>query len=54
MDKDEEAATGSLAFPRRLARASAFSSLSLGQFRFLLAGTSASQLGGWMEEVARG
>jgi len=54
MDKDEEEATGSLALPRRLARAPAFSSLSLGQFRFLLAGTSASQLGGWMEEVARG
>ena len=54
MDKDEETAAGPLALPRRLAGAPAFSSLALGQFRFLLAGTSASQLGGWMEEVARG
>jgi len=54
MDEVEEAAAGRLALARRLARAPAFSSLALGQFRFLLAGTSASQLGGWMEEVARG
>jgi MFS family permease len=54
MDEVEEAAAGGPALARRLARAPAFSSLALGQFRFLLAGTSASQLGGWMEEVARG
>ncbi len=38
----------------RLARGATFSSLSLPQFRFLLAGTAFSQLAGWMEEVARG
>jgi MFS family permease len=54
MDEVEEAAAGGPALARRLARAPAFSSLALGQFRFLLAGTSASQLGSWMEEVARG
>jgi MFS family permease len=54
MDEVEEAAARRLALARRLVRAPAFSSLSLGQFRFLLAGTSASQLGSWMEEVARG
>jgi MFS family permease len=54
MDEVEEEAAGRPALARRLARAPAFSSLALGQFRFLLAGTSASQLGGWMEEVARG
>jgi predicted MFS family arabinose efflux permease len=54
MDEVEEAAAGRPALAQRLARAPAFSSLALGQFRFLLAGTSASQLGGWMEEVARG
>jgi MFS family permease len=54
MDEVEEETAGRPALARRLARAPAFSSLALGQFRFLLAGTSASQLGGWMEEVARG
>jgi MFS family permease len=54
MDEVEEETVGRPALARRLARAPAFSSLALGQFRFLLAGTSASQLGGWMEEVARG
>jgi MFS family permease len=54
MDEVEEAAAGRLALGRRLLRAPAFSSLALSQFRFLLAGTSASQLGSWMEEVARG
>ncbi len=54
MDEVEEETAGRPALARRLARAPAFSSLALGQFRFLLAGTSASQLGSWMEEVARG
>jgi MFS family permease len=54
MDEVEEAAARRSALARRLARAPAFSSLALGQFRFLLVGTSASQLGSWMEEVARG
>jgi MFS family permease len=54
MDEVEEETADRPALARRLARAPAFSSLALGQFRFLLAGTSASQLGGWMEEVARG
>jgi MFS family permease len=31
-----------------------FASLSLPQFRFLLAGTATSQIASWMEEVARG
>jgi len=31
-----------------------FASLSLPQFRYLLAGTAASQVASWMEEVARG
>ena len=31
-----------------------FASLALPQFRLLLAGTGASQIGGWMEQVARG
>jgi predicted MFS family arabinose efflux permease len=54
MDKAEETAAGRLALPQRLAGAPAFSSLALGQFRLLLVGTSASQVAGWMEEVARG
>jgi len=54
MGKVDETAAGRAALAQRLARAPAFSSLSLGQFRFLLVGTSASQLGSWMEEVARG
>ncbi len=54
MDELEEAAAGRAALPHRLVRGPAFSPLALGQFRFLLAGTSASQLGTWMEEVARG
>jgi MFS family permease len=54
MDEVEEAAAGRPGLARRLVRAPAFSSLALGQFRFLLAGTSANQLGGWMEEVTRG
>jgi MFS family permease len=54
MDEVEEAAAGGPALAHRLARAPAFSSLALGQFRLVLAGTSASQLGTWMEEVARG
>jgi len=31
-----------------------FASLSLPQFRYLLAGTAVSQVASWMEEVARG
>ena len=38
----------------RIARGDTFSSLSLPQFRFLLAGTAFSQVAGWMEEVTRG
>jgi predicted MFS family arabinose efflux permease len=53
MDEVEEAAAGPLAPRGRLARVPAFSSVALGQFRLVLAGTSASQLGTWMEEVAR-
>jgi MFS family permease len=54
MDEVEEEAAGRSGLARRLVRAPAFSSLALGQFRFLLAGTSANQLGSWMEEVTRG
>jgi len=54
MSKVEETAAGRAALTQRLARAPAFSSLALGQFRLLLMGTASSQVGGWMEEVARG
>ncbi len=54
MDEAEETAKGRRGLARRLARAPAFSSLALGQFRLLLVGTSASQVANWMEEVARG
>lgn len=38
----------------RLSGVGTFSSLSLPQFRLLLAGTATSQVAGWMEQVARG
>jgi MFS family permease len=38
----------------RALRSGTFASLSLGQFRLLLAGTAASQVAAWMETVARG
>lgn len=45
-------ARGTLA--ARIAKSGTFTSLSLPQFRLLLAGTAASQAAGWMEQVARG
>jgi len=45
-------ARGSLA--ARIAKSGTFASLSLPQFRLLLAGTATSQAAGWMEQVARG
>jgi MFS family permease len=49
-------ATGPGVEPRELATRgrNTFASLSLPQFRYLLAGTAASQVASWMEEVARG
>jgi len=54
MGRVEETAAERLAFTQRLARTPAFSSLRLDQFRYLLVGTATAQVGGWMEEVARG
>jgi MFS family permease len=54
MSKVEETPVERLSLAQRLAQAPAFSSLALGQFRLLLVGTASSQVGAWMEEVARG
>jgi MFS family permease len=54
MSKVDEPVASRAALTQRLARSPAFSSLGLHQFRYLLAGTAAGQVGGWMEEVARG
>ena len=54
MDPDDTAPAGRIASAGRALRSGTFASLSLGQFRLLLAGTAFSQVGGWMEMVARG
>jgi MFS family permease len=54
MSKVEETPVERLSLAQRLAQAPAFSSLALGQFRLLLVGTASSQVGSWMEQVARG
>lgn len=54
MDETEAAPTERQPLLRRVAQSDTFSSLSLGQFRLLLAGTAAAQVAQWMEMVARG
>ncbi len=55
MDEVDEAAPAARPdLTARPARRGTFSSLSLPQFRYLLAGTAFSQIASWMEEVARG
>jgi len=54
MSNVDEPVASRAALSQRLAQSPAFSSLGLHQFRYLLAGTATSQVGGWMEEVARG
>ncbi len=54
MEEPEAATTERPRIAARIARSDTFASLSLPQFRFLMAGTALSQIAGWMEEVARG
>jgi MFS family permease len=54
MENNEPAPEARANVAARLLRSGTFASLSLGQFRLLLAGTAASQVGAWMELVARG
>ena len=54
MEPAEPAPSGRVALASRALRSGTFASLSLGQFRLLLAGTASSQVGGWMDQVARG
>src|SRR3989337_2095497 len=54
MDPAEPAPEGRLALATRGLRTGTFASLSIGQFRLLLAGTAFSQVAGWMDQVARG
>jgi len=54
MDTAGPAPPGRLALATRALRAGTFASLSIGQFRLLLGGTAFSQVGGWMDQVARG
>jgi MFS family permease len=54
MDDPEAATAEKPPIAARIARSDTFASLSLPQFRYLLAGTAMSQIAGWMEEVARG
>jgi len=54
MDAAEPAPAGRLAPATRALRTGTFASLSIGQFRLLLAGTAFSQVAGWMDQVARG
>lgn len=51
---EAEAAGDRAGLAARITSRGTFASLSLQQFRFLLAGTVFAQVGGWMEEVARG
>ena len=54
MDQPDTAPVGRPGLATRALRTGTFASLSLGQFRLLLAGTASSQVGGWMDQVARG
>lgn len=54
MDDVGAAAPAKRGLTDRLARGDTFASLSVAQFRYLLAGTAMAQVAGWMEEVARG
>ena len=54
MEPTKETPAGRAPLVTRVARSSTFASLSLGQFRLLLAGTGAAQVAQWMEMVARG
>jgi MFS family permease len=54
MEQTEAAPAGRPPLLTRVARSDTFSSLSLGQFRLLLAGTGVAQVAQWMEMVARG
>jgi MFS family permease len=54
MDETEAAPPERQPLRTRVAQSDTFSSLSLGQFRLLLAGTAAAQVAQWMEMVARG
>lgn len=54
MDELEPGTAGRPRIAARIARSDTFASLSLPQFRFLMAGTAMAQIAGWMEEVARG
>lgn len=52
--EDEEPLAPRIAQPQARPRGETFSSLALPQYRLLLAGTAASQIASWMEEVSRG
>ncbi len=55
MEQDEaEEAADRPGIAARIGSRGTFASLAVPQFRFLLAGTALAQVGGWMEEVARG
>ena len=54
MDETEAAPPGRPPLLTRVTHSGTFSSLSLGQFRLLLAGTGAAQVANWMEMLTRG
>lgn len=54
MEQVDAAPAGRPPLVTRALRTGTFASLSLGQFRLLLAGTASSQVANWMDQVARG